>query len=74
MTKVRKSAWRPGPDWIASCGTAIGEAASYLSTASMQKRGAVVHYEVYFTARTVAYYGCNEEDYLEAHPAVEVDS
>ena len=31
----------------------------------------VVRYDVDFTARTVAYYGCNGEEYLEAYPAVE---
>lgn len=35
-------------------------------------RAGVVRYEVDFTARTVAYYGCNGEDYVEAYPAVEV--
>jgi uncharacterized protein YbcV (DUF1398 family) len=34
----------------------------------------VVRYDVDFTARTVAYYGCNGEEYVEAYPAVEVDS
>jgi uncharacterized protein YbcV (DUF1398 family) len=32
----------------------------------------VVRYEVDFAARTVAYYGCNGEEYLEAYPVVEV--
>ena len=35
-------------------------------------RAGVVRYDVDFTARTVAYYGCNGEDYVEAYPAVEV--
>jgi uncharacterized protein YbcV (DUF1398 family) len=35
-------------------------------------RAGVARYEVDFTARTVAYYGCNGEDYVEAYPAVEV--
>jgi uncharacterized protein YbcV (DUF1398 family) len=34
----------------------------------------VVRYDVDFTARTVVYYGCNGEEYVEAYPAVEVDS
>ena len=37
-------------------------------------RAGVVRYEVDFTARTVAYYGCNGEEYVEAYPAVEIDS
>lgn len=31
-------------------------------------------YDVDFTARTVAYYGCNGEEYVEAYSVVEVDS
>lgn len=33
----------------------------------------VVRYEVDFAARTVAYGGCNGEEYVEAYPAVEID-
>jgi uncharacterized protein YbcV (DUF1398 family) len=32
----------------------------------------VVHYEVDFAVRTVAYYGINGEKYVEGYPAVEV--
>jgi uncharacterized protein YbcV (DUF1398 family) len=32
----------------------------------------VVRYDVDFTARTVAYYGCNGEEYVETYPEVEV--
>jgi uncharacterized protein YbcV (DUF1398 family) len=35
-------------------------------------RAGVVRYDVDFAARTVAYYGCNSEEYIEAYPAVEV--
>lgn len=35
-------------------------------------RAGVVRYEVDFAARTVAYYGCNGEQYTEAYPAVEI--
>jgi uncharacterized protein YbcV (DUF1398 family) len=35
-------------------------------------RAGVVRYEVDFTARTVAYYGCNGEEYVENYPAVEL--
>jgi len=35
-------------------------------------RAGVVRYEVDFAARTVAYYGCNGEEYVEAYPAVEI--
>lgn len=37
-------------------------------------RAGVVRYDVDFTARTVAYYGCNGEEYVESYPSVEVDS
>ena len=37
-------------------------------------RAGVVRYEVDFAAREVRYYGCNGEEYVEAYPAVEVDS
>ncbi len=36
-------------------------------------RAGVVRYDVEFAARTVAYLGCNGEEYLEAYPAVEID-
>ena len=36
-------------------------------------RAGVVRYDVDFAARRVAYYGCNDEDYVEEYPAVEVD-
>lgn len=36
-------------------------------------RSGVVRYEVDFAARTVTYYGCHGEDYLEAYPAVDID-
>ena len=34
-------------------------------------RAGVVRYEVDFAARTVAYYGCNGEEYVESYPAVD---
>jgi len=37
-------------------------------------RAGVVSYDVDFRARTVAYHGCNGEEYVEAYPAVEIDS
>jgi len=36
-------------------------------------RAGVVRYDVDFAARTVAYYGSNGEEYIEAYPAAEVD-
>ncbi len=36
-------------------------------------RAGVVRYDVDFTARTVAYYGCNGEEYIEEYPTVEVE-
>lgn len=36
-------------------------------------RAGVVRYDVDFDARTVAYYGCNDEVYLEEYPAVNVE-
>lgn len=35
-------------------------------------RAGVVRYDVDFVARTVAYYGCEGEPYIEAYPAVQV--
>jgi uncharacterized protein YbcV (DUF1398 family) len=35
-------------------------------------RAGVVRYDVDFAARTVAYYGCNGEEYIEEYPAVTV--
>lgn len=35
-------------------------------------RAGVVRYEVDFAARTVAYSGCQGEEYVEAYPAVEI--
>ncbi|HEX5482025.1 MAG TPA: DUF1398 family protein [Terriglobia bacterium] len=32
----------------------------------------VVRYDVDFTARTVTYYGCNGEEYVEVYPKVEI--
>jgi len=36
-------------------------------------RAGVVRYEVDFAARTVAYYGCNGEEYVEHYPLVEIN-
>jgi uncharacterized protein YbcV (DUF1398 family) len=35
-------------------------------------RAGVVRYDVDFTARTVAYYGCNGEEYREEYPAIDL--
>jgi uncharacterized protein YbcV (DUF1398 family) len=35
-------------------------------------RAGVVRYDVDFAARTVAYYGCNGEEYIEAYPAADL--
>jgi uncharacterized protein YbcV (DUF1398 family) len=35
-------------------------------------RAGVVRYDVDFAARTVAYYGCYGEEYVEDYPAVEI--
>jgi uncharacterized protein YbcV (DUF1398 family) len=35
-------------------------------------RAGVVRYDVDFAARTVAYYGCNGEEYIEDYPAVDI--
>ena len=37
-------------------------------------RAGVVRYDVDFAARTVAYYGCNGEDYVETYPSVALES
>lgn len=36
-------------------------------------RAGVVRYDVDFDKRTVAYYGCNGEEYIESYRAVEID-
>jgi uncharacterized protein YbcV (DUF1398 family) len=36
-------------------------------------RAGVIRYDVEFDARTVSYYGCNDEVYVEAYPAVDVE-
>jgi uncharacterized protein YbcV (DUF1398 family) len=36
-------------------------------------RAGVVRYDVDFTARTVAYYGCNGEEYIEEYPVVQLE-
>lgn len=36
-------------------------------------RAGVIRYDVEFDARTVSYYGCNDEVYVEAYPAVSVE-
>ena len=36
-------------------------------------RAGVVRYDVDFDARKVAYYGCNDEEYVEAYPEVNVE-
>ena len=36
-------------------------------------KAGVVRYDVDFAARTVAYYGCGGEEYIEGYPAVEID-
>jgi uncharacterized protein YbcV (DUF1398 family) len=36
-------------------------------------RAGVVRYDVDFDARTVSYYGCNDEVYVEAYPGVNVE-
>jgi uncharacterized protein YbcV (DUF1398 family) len=37
-------------------------------------RARVVRYDVDFAARTVAYYGCNGEEYVEEYPAIDLKS
>ena len=37
-------------------------------------RAGVVRYDVDFAARTVAYYGCNGEEYVEDYAAVDLKS
>lgn len=37
-------------------------------------RAGVVRYDVDFNERTVVYYGCNGEEYVERYPAVAIDS
>jgi uncharacterized protein YbcV (DUF1398 family) len=35
-------------------------------------RAGIVRYEVDFAVRSVAYYGCNGEEYIETYPIVEI--
>jgi uncharacterized protein YbcV (DUF1398 family) len=35
-------------------------------------RAGIIRYDVDFVARTVTYYGCNGEEYVEAYPALEI--
>jgi uncharacterized protein YbcV (DUF1398 family) len=35
-------------------------------------RAGVIRYDVDFAARTVAYYGCNGEEYVEEYPAIDL--
>jgi uncharacterized protein YbcV (DUF1398 family) len=35
-------------------------------------RAGVIRYDVDFAARTVAYFGCNGEEYIEAYPSVQI--
>jgi uncharacterized protein YbcV (DUF1398 family) len=35
-------------------------------------RAGIVRYDVDFEKRTVSYYGCNDEEYVEAYPAVDI--
>ncbi len=37
-------------------------------------RAGVVRYDVDFASRTVTYYGCNGEEYVEAYPAVQIEA
>ena len=37
-------------------------------------RAGVVRYDVNFAERTVSYFGCHGEEYVEAYPAVELDT
>jgi uncharacterized protein YbcV (DUF1398 family) len=36
-------------------------------------RAGVVRYDVNFAEHTVAYVGCNGEEYVEAYPAINID-
>lgn len=36
-------------------------------------KAGVVRYDVDFTARTVVYLGCNEEEYTESYPSVDIE-
>jgi uncharacterized protein YbcV (DUF1398 family) len=47
---------------------------TFLEFLAASWRAGVVRYDVDFAVRTVAYYGCNGEEYVEAYPIVEVDS
>ena len=46
---------------------------TFLEFLTASWRAGVLRYDVDFAARTVAYYGCNGEQYVEAYPTVNVD-
>jgi uncharacterized protein YbcV (DUF1398 family) len=58
---------------IAALGTDQAGNSTFPEFLEASWRAGVVRYDVDFTARTVAYYGCNGEEYIEGYPAVEVD-
>jgi uncharacterized protein YbcV (DUF1398 family) len=45
---------------------------TFLEFLAASWRAGVVRYDVDFSARTVSYYGCNGEEYVEKYPVVEV--
>jgi uncharacterized protein YbcV (DUF1398 family) len=45
---------------------------SFLDFLSATWRAGVVRYDVDFEKRTVSYYGCNGEEYVEAYPTVDI--
>lgn len=47
-------------------------ASTFQEFLSASWQAGVVRYEVDFAARTVAYYGCNDERYIESYPAVDL--
>jgi hypothetical protein len=60
----------------ADCGVEDGSGgqSTFLEFLAASWRAGLVRYDVDFTARTVAYYGCNGEEYVETYPVVEVNS
>ena len=45
---------------------------SFLDFLAATWRAGVVRYDVDFEKRTVSYYGCNGEEYVEAYPTVDI--
>jgi len=67
ISGLRNDYWLQGSVWLVQHGHSI-----FPEFLEDSWRVGGVRYDVNFAARTVAYCGCNGEEYIEAYPAVEV--